>query len=34
MPGTQVLAEPFTRDATYSTAPDESPHGGLEAIGV
>ena len=33
MPGTQVLAELFTRDATYST-PYESPQRGLEAIGV
>jgi hypothetical protein len=34
MLGTQVLAELFTRDATYSTAPYESPHRSLEAIGV
>jgi uncharacterized protein (TIGR02246 family) len=31
-PGTDSLAELFTEDATYSTAPYESPHGGLEAI--
>jgi hypothetical protein len=34
MPGTQVLAELFTRNATYSAAPYESPHRGLEANGV
>jgi hypothetical protein len=33
MPGTEVLAELFTKDATYSTAPYEKPHPGLEAIG-
>ena len=33
MPGTQALAELFTKDATYSTAPYENPHRGLEAIG-
>jgi uncharacterized protein (TIGR02246 family) len=33
MPGTEVLAELFTKDATYSTAPYENPHRGLEAIG-
>jgi hypothetical protein len=32
-PGTDVLAELFTEDATYSTAPYEEPHRGLEAIG-
>src|SRR3954451_3609616 len=31
-PGTDVLAELFTEDATYSTAPYEDPHRGLEAI--
>jgi ketosteroid isomerase-like protein len=31
--GTEVLAELFTEDATYSTAPYEKPHRGLEAIG-
>jgi uncharacterized protein (TIGR02246 family) len=31
-PGTDVLAELFTEDATYSTAPYESPHRGLAAI--
>src|SRR3954452_23915845 len=31
--GTDVLAELFTEDATYSTAPYEKPHRGLEAIG-
>jgi hypothetical protein len=31
-PGTDVLAELFTEDATYSTAPYEKPHRGLEAI--
>jgi uncharacterized protein (TIGR02246 family) len=30
--GTDVLAELFTEDATYSTAPYEDPHRGLEAI--
>ena len=32
-PGTDELAELFTGDATYSTAPYESPHRGLAAIG-
>jgi hypothetical protein len=32
-PGTDVLAKLFTEDATYSTAPYEQPHRGLEAIG-
>ena len=32
-PGTDVLAELFTEDASYSTAPYEEPHRGLEAIG-
>jgi len=31
--GTDELAELFTGDATYSTAPYESPHRGLAAIG-
>jgi ketosteroid isomerase-like protein len=31
-PGTEVLAELFTEDAVYSTAPYESPHRGLAAI--
>ena len=31
-PGTDVLAELFTEDASYSTAPYENPHRGLEAI--
>jgi uncharacterized protein (TIGR02246 family) len=31
-PGTEVLAEIFTEDASYSTAPYESPHRGLDAI--
>jgi hypothetical protein len=31
--GTDVLAELFAEDATYSTAPYESPHRGLGAIG-
>ena len=31
-PGTEVLAELFTADAEYSTAPYENPHRGLEAI--
>ena len=31
-PGTEVLAELFTEDASYSTAPYENPHRGLEAI--
>ncbi len=31
-PGTEVLAELFTEDASYSTAPYETPHVGLEAI--
>src|SRR3954453_2386898 len=30
--GTDVLAELFTEDATYSTAPYEKPHRGLDAI--
>jgi hypothetical protein len=30
--GTDVLAELFTEDASYSTAPYENPHRGLEAI--
>jgi ketosteroid isomerase-like protein len=32
-PGTDVLAELFTEDASYSTAPYENPHRGLESIG-
>ena len=32
-PGTDALAELFTEDATYSTAPYENPHRGLDAIG-
>jgi ketosteroid isomerase-like protein len=31
-PGTEALAELFSEDATYSTAPYESPHRGLAAI--
>ncbi len=31
-PGTDTLAELFTDDASYSTAPYESPHHGLDAI--
>jgi ketosteroid isomerase-like protein len=31
-PGSEVLADLFTDDATYSTAPYERPHRGLEAI--
>jgi hypothetical protein len=31
-PGTDALAELFTEEATYSTAPYEKPHGGLDAI--
>jgi len=31
-PGTDVLAELFTEDAVYSTAPYENPHAGLAAI--
>ena len=31
-PGTEVLAELFTDDATYSTAPYENPHRGLASI--
>jgi SnoaL-like domain len=31
-PGTEALAGLFTLDATYSTAPYETTHGGLEAI--
>jgi hypothetical protein len=33
MPGTEALAELFSEDATYSTAPYEKPHRGLGAIG-
>ncbi|MFL5906494.1 MAG: YybH family protein [Solirubrobacterales bacterium] len=33
-PGTETLARLFTDDATYSTAPYENPHRGLEAIGA
>jgi hypothetical protein len=32
-PGTAALAELFTEDAAYSTAPYENPHRGLAAIG-
>src|SRR5258705_12179312 len=32
-PGTGALVELFTEVATYSTAPYEDPHRGLEAIG-
>jgi ketosteroid isomerase-like protein len=32
-PGTEVLADLFTEDAAYSTAPYENPHRGLQAIG-
>jgi hypothetical protein len=32
-PGTDVLAELFAEDASYSTAPYEKPHQGLAAIG-
>ena len=32
-PGTDVLAQLFAEDATYSTAPYEKPHRGLAAIG-
>jgi uncharacterized protein (TIGR02246 family) len=32
-PGTETLADLFTADASYSTAPYERPHRGLEAIG-
>jgi hypothetical protein len=32
-PGTEILAELFTEDASYSTAPYEEPHRGLESIG-
>ncbi len=32
-PGTEALADLFTEDATYSTAPYENPHRGLAAIG-
>jgi ketosteroid isomerase-like protein len=32
-PGTEALAELFTEDASYSTAPYESPHRGLDGIG-
>jgi uncharacterized protein (TIGR02246 family) len=31
-PGTDALAELFTEDASYSTAPYEKPHQGLAAI--
>jgi uncharacterized protein (TIGR02246 family) len=31
-PGTDALADLFTADAEYSTAPYENPHRGLEAI--
>jgi len=31
-PGTDALAELFTEDATYTTAPCENPHRGLAAI--
>jgi ketosteroid isomerase-like protein len=31
-PGTDALAELFTEDAGYSTAPYETPHRGLDAI--
>src|SRR3954454_12165032 len=31
-PGTQALAELFTENAIYSTAPYENPHRGLQAI--
>jgi hypothetical protein len=31
-PGTDALAGLFARDATYSTAPYENPHRGLDAI--
>jgi uncharacterized protein (TIGR02246 family) len=31
-PGTEVLADLFTEDASYSTAPYEEPHRGLDAI--
>ena len=31
-PGSEVLAELFTDDATYSTAPFENPYRGLAAI--
>jgi uncharacterized protein (TIGR02246 family) len=31
-PGTEALAGLFTEDATYSTAPYEEPHRGLDAI--
>jgi ketosteroid isomerase-like protein len=33
-PGTDALAELFTEDASYSTAPYEKPHHGLAAIAV
>jgi SnoaL-like protein len=32
--GTASLAELFTEEASYSTAPYEKPHQGLDAIGV
>ncbi|HEY7266833.1 MAG TPA: nuclear transport factor 2 family protein [Solirubrobacterales bacterium] len=31
-PGTEALSELFTEDASYSTAPYERPHRGLDAI--
>jgi ketosteroid isomerase-like protein len=31
-PGTDALAELFSEDASYSTAPYEQPHRGLDAI--
>ena len=31
-PGTEALADLFTENATYTTAPYESPHNGLGAI--
>ena len=33
-PGTEALAELFTPDASYSTAPYEEPYRGLQAIGA
>jgi ketosteroid isomerase-like protein len=33
-PGTDALAELFTEDASYSTAPYEALHRGLDAIGL
>ncbi|HEY3191175.1 MAG TPA: nuclear transport factor 2 family protein [Solirubrobacterales bacterium] len=32
-PGTEILTQVFTDEATYSTAPYEKPHAGLQAIG-